>query len=182
MSGLGAIILVGGASRRMGVDKATQDWGGLRAVDRVAELARAVGASPVLTAGGDYGLPAIADPEKHAGPVAGVLAGAEALRKAGCRRALVLACDAPTLTADDLAPLLMAEGGAVYDGYPLPMVLPLAAAPSDTRPDWPLGRLADRAGLERLACPAAVAARVRGANTPEERAALVRMLPPAPTA
>ena len=42
---LGAIILSGGASSRMGVDKAAMDWLGRRAVDRVADLAFEVGAS-----------------------------------------------------------------------------------------------------------------------------------------
>ena len=41
-STLGAMILTGGASSRMGVDKATQLWEGIAAVERVAALARAV--------------------------------------------------------------------------------------------------------------------------------------------
>jgi molybdopterin-guanine dinucleotide biosynthesis protein A len=39
MNTLGAIILCGGGSRRMGRDKALLDWGGERAIDRVAALA-----------------------------------------------------------------------------------------------------------------------------------------------
>src|SRR4051794_11241884 len=53
---LGALILTGGASSRMGVDKAAAAWSGVRAVDRVVALAKALGAQPVLTAGAvDYG-------------------------------------------------------------------------------------------------------------------------------
>src|SRR5690349_21774956 len=89
---LGAIILAGGASSRMGVDKATQDWNGMRAVDRVAALARSLGCDPVIVAGGDYGLPFVPDPPES-GPAGGVMAGAAALRKAGAARALVLAVD-----------------------------------------------------------------------------------------
>ncbi|HEX5775802.1 MAG TPA: NTP transferase domain-containing protein [Caulobacteraceae bacterium] len=169
---LAALILAGGASRRMGVSKAAQDWGGVRAVDRVAELARQAGAGPVLVCGVDLGLPYVLDPTPQAGPVAGILAGAAALQ--GCERALVLAVDAPTLTLADLAPLLAKEGAA-YTGFPLPMVLPLAAIPDDAEPDWPLSRFADQARIERLPCPAEVAIRIRGANTPEEREALLRL-------
>lgn len=176
MTGLGAIILVGGASRRMGVDKAAQDWGGLRAVDRVAELARRAGAERIISAGGDYGLPSVPDPERYAGPVAGLLAGVEALREAGFERGLVLAVDAPTLRLRDLTPLLAEPAGASYSGFPLPMVLPLGALPQDAEPDWPLRRLVERVGLRQLDCPDEVARRVRGANTPEERQALLAEL------
>ena len=76
---LGVVILTGGASRRMGTDKAAQIWGGRRAVDRLADLARALGAVRVVTAGdGDYGLARAPDPAPQSGPVAGVLAGVEA--------------------------------------------------------------------------------------------------------
>lgn len=171
---LGAIILVGGASSRMGEDKATLDWGGRRAVDRVADLARSCGADLVVTAGGDYGLPSIADPSPQAGPVAGVLAAAPVLGAAGVVRTLILAVDAPTLRANDLAPLLAApKPGAAFQGFPLPAVLTLAALPEDANADWPLRRLIERTGLAVLDCPADLAPRLRGANTPEERAALL---------
>jgi molybdopterin-guanine dinucleotide biosynthesis protein A len=169
----GAIILTGGASRRMGADKAALEWDGRRAVDRVADLAHAAGAVRVLTAGRDHGLEHVDDPSPGAGPVGGVLAGARALAAGGLTRMLVLAVDAPTVTVEDLDPLLAAaEPGAVYDGLPVPMMVSLSALPEDAEAGWPLRRLVERAGLVALACDDAVRAWLRGANTPEERAAL----------
>ena len=171
---LGAVILVGGASRRMGQDKAVLDWGGRRAIDRVADLARAAGAAEVLTAGGDYGLPFVLDPSPQSGPVAGVLGGCAALKAAGCTRALILAVDAPTLAPEDLAPLLAAPApGASFAGYPAPMVIELAALPEDFDAGAPFRRLVEAAGLAALPIPEGLEPRLRGANTPEERAALL---------
>jgi molybdopterin-guanine dinucleotide biosynthesis protein A len=172
---LGAAILAGGASSRMGMDKATRLWDGVRAVDRVAALARAVGAQVVVTVGGkDYGPPFVPDPVPLGGPVGGLLAGAAALSATGCDRALILAVDAPTLQADDLAPLRDAPApGAAYRGNPLPMVIGLAALPPDAAPGWPLQRLVERAGLAQLDCQPERALRLRGANTPAEWAALL---------
>lgn len=174
---LGAMILCGGASSRMGQDKAVLDWAGSRAIDRVAALARAAGAEVVQSVGpADYGLPVVADPQL--GPTGGVLAGAAALRAAGCARALVLAVDAPTLTAQDLAPLLAARGAAAYASQPLPLVLDLADLPSGAEPGLALWRFAELAGAVRLPVPPGAQARLRGANTPEERAALLAELGP----
>lgn len=158
----------------MGADKATLDWGGRRAIDRVADLATAVQAERLLVSGGDYGLPFVADPYPQAGPVAGVLAAAAMLRAAGVTRALVLAVDAPTIRPDDLEPLIAAPApGAAYDGFHLPLVVELAALDHGLAPDAPLHRLLAGAGVARLACPPELAPRLRGANTPEERAALL---------
>jgi molybdopterin-guanine dinucleotide biosynthesis protein A len=169
MTPFGAIILTGGASRRMGADKALLDWDGERAVDRVAALAMAAGAVRVLTAGRDHGLEHVEDPWPGAGPVGGVLAGARALAAQGLSRMLVLAVDAPTATVEDLAPLLAAaEPGAFYEGLPVPMIVTLAALP-EAEAGWPLRRLVEAAGLAALACDEAVRLRLRGANTPEER-------------
>jgi molybdenum cofactor guanylyltransferase len=171
---LAAVILVGGSSSRMGANKAVLDWGGRRAVDLVAALARQAGAEFVVTAGGDYGLPFVEDAAPHSGPVGGVLAAAARLRAQGIERCLLLAVDAPTITPDDLSPLLEApRPGATYQGFPIPAVLDLAALPVDARADWPLGRLVERAGLAVLDCPPERAGRIRGANTTEERAALM---------
>jgi molybdopterin-guanine dinucleotide biosynthesis protein A len=171
---MGGLVLAGGASRRMGADKAAADWAGQRAVDRVFDLASGLCAGPVQVCGGDYGLPFVPDPFPGAGPVAGILAGAQALRTAGCTSALILAVDAPTLSAADLKPLLdAADPGAFFETLPLPMVIALDALPAEARADWPLRRLAERAGLASLACTAAVTARARGANTPAEQDALL---------
>ena len=177
-SSLGALILSGGASSRMGLDKGAQDWNGRRAVDRVADLARAAGAMAVLTVGPtDYGLPFVVDDPPLGGPVGGVLAGAETLRRLGVSRALVLAVDAPTLRLGDLALLLEAPPpGAGFEGYPLPMAVDLDALPADARADWPIRRLVEAAGLAAPPCPPSVRDRLRGANTPAERDALLAAL------
>lgn len=154
------------------------DWLGRTAVERVAALAVAAGAAPVLTVGAKaYGLSHLADDVAGAGPVGGVLAGARALLAAGVPRALVLAVDAPTLRLGDLRPLLASERpGAAYEGLHLPMMVNLDALPREARADWPIGRLIERAGLTRLPCGAAARSRIRGANTPEERKALLAQL------
>jgi molybdopterin-guanine dinucleotide biosynthesis protein A len=174
---LGAIILTGGASSRMGYDKASLDWGGVRAVDRVAALARAAGADAVLTAGGgDYGLPRAADSVPFAGPVGGIVTGARALSLARPARVLVLAVDAPTLRLDDLAPLLAAADGAAYAEMFLPAVIPVAALPADAEAGWPIARLLAQSRVSLIACPPDALPRVRGANTPRERDALMEDL------
>ncbi|THD78275.1 MAG: molybdenum cofactor guanylyltransferase [Phenylobacterium sp.] len=159
----------------MGADKAVLDWGGVRAVDRLADLCAELGIATVLTAGADHGLPFVLDDGQ--GPCGGILAGAARLRDEGAGRALILAVDAPTLIADDLRPLLEAPApGAMFEGLPLPMAIDLAAIPPETAPDWPLKRLAAEAGLVVLAVGPDAADRLRGANTPDERAGLLAAL------
>lgn len=168
---LGAIILAGGASSRMGADKAILDWGGRRAVDLVVGLAKAAGAVDLVVAGGDLGWPFVDD--GGGGPVGGLLAGARAIPD--MTRALALAVDAPTLAGADLEPLVLAPApGAAFLGFPLPMVIDLAAIPSNAEDSWPLERLIERAGLARLLAPTRAHSRLKGANTPAERDELLR--------
>lgn len=171
---IGAMILCGGASERMGTAKASLDWLGRRAVDRVASTAVEAGAVEILTVGPEnFGYPSVPDDEPLGGPVGGVIAGVRALAGKDVDRLLVLAVDAPTLTAADLQPLFASQAGAAFEGLNFPFVAPIAALPADARPDWPMGRLIERAGLVRTVCPPGSRERLRGANTPAERAALL---------
>lgn len=162
----------------MGADKAILDWGGARAVDRVASAAAQVGAAPILTVGGrELGFQHLTETERG-GPVAAITAGARALRLAGRLRALVLAVDAPTLSADDLVPLLVVEGpGAAYAGLHLPLVVALDALPPGAGAGWSMARLITDMGLRLLDPDPEAVLRLRGANTPAERAALLASLP-----
>jgi molybdenum cofactor guanylyltransferase len=189
---LGAAILAGGASSRMGEDKAVQLWAGHRAVDLVVALAGAAGATEIVTVGGDdYGWPQVPDAAPLAGPVGGILAGVAALAACGCDEALILAVDSPTIRLNDLWPLLAAPPpGAAFEGLHLPMRVAISALPADAEAGWPIRRLIERAGLARLPCPPGAKRRLRGANTPEEQARLMaealelggskRTEPPAP--
>jgi molybdopterin-guanine dinucleotide biosynthesis protein A len=176
---LGALILSGGASSRMGQDKAALVWNGVRAVDRVFATAMALGASPVFTVGGvDYRLPHVLERAPRSGPVGGVLLGAQHLRRSGCEVMLVLAVDAPTLRGGDVQPLLSHVGaGAAFEDLHLPFVVRLDALPQTLEAGSRLSQLLEASGVERLSCPQGARARVRGANTPEEWAALKAELP-----
>ncbi|MDB5440148.1 MAG: molybdopterin-guanine dinucleotide biosynthesis protein [Caulobacteraceae bacterium] len=170
---LGGLILAGGASSRMGSDKALQLWNGERAIDLAWGLARLLGAAEVLVSGGDYDLPFVPDPAGPHGPAAGVIVGCAALGQRGCHRVLVVAVDAPSTLAEDLAPLLSAPSpGACYFGLPLPMVIEIARLPAEATSHWPLRRLVEAAGLHVLSAPRGAQERLRGANTPAELAAL----------
>jgi molybdopterin-guanine dinucleotide biosynthesis protein A len=165
MDDLGAIILTGGRSVRMGGDKAALEWCGVRAIDRVASLANAAGAAKIVTVGHtNYGLSFVPDAAPDAGPVGGVLAGAAALAARGVHRVLVLAVDAPTIRLDDLRSLLM------------PFVAEIARLPVSMTSDWPLARMIDAIGAARLPCHKSASPRIRGANTLAERQVLLQDL------
>jgi molybdopterin-guanine dinucleotide biosynthesis protein A len=89
-------VLCGGASRRMGRDKALITVDGRLLAVRVAEALDAAGASAVVAVGGDLaaldaaGLTAVADAEPGAGPLTGVVT---ALGAAGDDIVFVAACD-----------------------------------------------------------------------------------------
>ena len=169
---LGGLILTGGASSRMGRDKAALEIGGIRAIDRLAALAKAAGAAGVSTVGGrDWGYPHVVDATAFGGPVGGVTAGAAFLEEQGCQTILAFAVDAPTLTIDDLRPLLSVRAGAAFEGFPLPFIAPLVRRP-DAEAGWPLARLLDAWGVLRLPMPAGAGERLKGANTPAEFEAL----------
>jgi molybdopterin-guanine dinucleotide biosynthesis protein A len=111
------VILTGGASRRMGADKALIEVGGRAMVLRVVDALRAAGCDPVECQGGDtdgldaLGLVAVPDAEPGEGPVVAVVQAIE--RHAG--PVVVAACDLPDLDAASVGLLVdaVASGAQV---------------------------------------------------------------------
>ena len=126
-------ILTGGASRRMGSDKALMLVDGEPLVARVAAALEMAGASSVTAIGGDtvrigaLGITALADTYPGEGPLGGIV---QALADAGRDESIVVvvACDLPWLTADAVRGLLDAVTGdvdvavACVDGHRQPVV------------------------------------------------------------
>ena len=115
------IVLTGGASRRMGTDKAFVVVGDRPMAVTVADVLWEGGCSPVECQGGDIdglaslGLVAHADTRPGDGPVAAI---ADALHRAG-ERIVVAACDLPGLDAGTVRTLDEADAPvavAVADG------------------------------------------------------------------
>ena len=123
---MAGLLLTGGASRRMGRDKALIEIDGRRLVDRAASLLAAV-ADPVVEVGpGWSGLAAVREDPPGSGPLAALSAGAAALRAAGHDGSvLVLAVDMPRVGVELLRFLAGRAGTATAvpraGGHPQPM-------------------------------------------------------------
>lgn len=93
------LLLTGGASRRMGADKATTVVDGVRLADRAARVLAAV-CDPVIEVGpGVTSLRACREEPPGGGPVAAVLAGRAALGESAEPEIVVLGCDLPGVDA-----------------------------------------------------------------------------------
>lgn len=103
-SAIGGIVLAGGRSVRLGMDKATLDWHGSPLVERVARLlARGIGGGPIVIvrAHGDTSpVPPVfesaSDPLPDAGPLVGLLEGLRRL-EGRVESAIAVPCDLPLL-------------------------------------------------------------------------------------
>lgn len=99
---LTGVVLTGGASRRMGVDKALVEVDGVAMAGRVAAALAEGGCDPVVCQGGDaqalavLELPVLPDSRPGGGPVAAIL---DALDAAAEGDVVICACDLPWLDA-----------------------------------------------------------------------------------
>lgn len=105
------VVLTGGASTRMGVDKATLTVGDKPMAVRVADVMWEAGCQPVECQGGDlaamaeYGLEAFPDRDPGSGPVAAIR---DALVRHDDRDVVVAACDLIELDGATVAALVSA--------------------------------------------------------------------------
>ena len=112
------LVLAGGASRRMGCDKAHLPIKGKPLSDIMAETLRAAGCDPVLISGPG----GIKDIYPGQGPLSGIHAAYDHLGKAEAM--VIVPVDMPALSAQSLKALIDAEGEAVlYAGQSLPLKL-----------------------------------------------------------
>ena len=123
-----AWILAGGASRRMGQDKALLPWGGQPLILALASLLARV-APPVHIVGPSHryshlGLPVIEDRRPGCGPLGGIEA---ALHATEAERNLIVACDMPRLSESLLQRLLETPGRCVLACTPDGRQHPLCA-------------------------------------------------------
>lgn len=129
-------ILAGGASRRMGRDKAALDWGGQPLLRHLLEVAREAGAADLAVVGGEpapgsllAGTVLLSDTVAGRGPVGGLLA---ALRWRPC--VLVAACDMPGLSPAWLRWLW--QRASEFPGWTLPESQPLCAVYTRALVPW----------------------------------------------
>jgi molybdopterin-guanine dinucleotide biosynthesis protein A len=108
-------VLTGGASRRMGADKALLEVHGVTLVRRVADALTAAGADRVVAVGGDIGglrsegLEAVPDQHPGEGPLGGILT---ALAATDADVVVVLACDLPAADPAAITAVVEALGQA----------------------------------------------------------------------
>jgi molybdopterin-guanine dinucleotide biosynthesis protein A len=131
---LSALLLSGGASRRMQADKALLDYAGRPQLLRAWDLLQRVGVEPAFVSINPdqqaealrAGLPTLADRVQSVGPAAGIITAQQAFP---AHAWLVLACDLPLLDAATLQTLIDARDpdrdatafGSRHDGLPEPL-------------------------------------------------------------
>lgn len=109
------IVLAGGKSRRMGVDKASLTLGGRTFLEIQVEKLKSLGAADIIVSGKDSGLPgtrSVMDISPGLGPLGGFLS---CFPEVSQKHALVLSVDVPLISASALEGLLDAHFRRDYD-------------------------------------------------------------------
>jgi molybdenum cofactor guanylyltransferase len=170
------VLLAGGASRRMGRDKAGLRWRGRPLLQHMRMLLGELALDRIVVSGDrPEEMDSIPDQRPGCGPLGGLASVAVGLPDATL---LVVPVDMPCLDAALLRGLLDAvpAGPVHYAERPLPMRLPLDEALRRWFCDWlaqtdaprAVHRLHARLGSQALPVESAALARLVNANTPED--------------
>ncbi|MFC3053531.1 molybdenum cofactor guanylyltransferase [Kordiimonas pumila] len=127
------VILAGGASSRMGVDKAEVQIRGVRMLDHMRDILKHAGINHINVLGRPSEPGGIPDTEPHTGPAIGLW---HYLRiQPENSRHLIVPVDMPNLDTAIINQLIEQRQWAYYNQNPLPL---LAIASSETTTDRPL--------------------------------------------
>jgi molybdopterin-guanine dinucleotide biosynthesis protein A len=178
-SGAAGAVLTGGASRRMGRDKAAVEVRGRPMGALVVEALRGAGLSPVFAVGGIgvAGSELVADHgQPPRGPMAGIVAALERAEGAGASVVVVLACDLPDATPAGIRSVVAALQAApdalvavpVLDGRsePLHAAWRVGALRRLTSGEASVHRVI--AGLPHVEVPGLDPAWLRNVNSPDD--------------
>ncbi|MFN0028926.1 MAG: molybdenum cofactor guanylyltransferase [Acidimicrobiales bacterium] len=184
------LILCGGASRRMGRDKALIEVDGVALVAIAAAALRGAGATTVSCVGGDaeelgrLGLPFQPDDQPGEGPLGGLLS---AFERDPTGVVMVLTCDLPLVDAEVVRAVVTTAGAHPHAAVAAPrfdgrlQLLSAAYRPAlvldHLRSCFTSGQRAVRAVLAHVEVvevdlPAALAAKLHDADTPQRLAEL----------
>jgi molybdenum cofactor guanylyltransferase len=121
--GTGGAVLCGGASRRMGRDKALIDVGGLPLAERVCSVLEAAGCGPVVLVGGNErrlvaatGRRWLPDSWPGEGPLGGTIDALRWWRRTAVAGVVIAACDLLDLTVEAVQAVAGGAGAAVAFG------------------------------------------------------------------
>lgn len=164
MFDLRGVILAGGASRRMGQDKATIDLNGATFLTQAISLLETVGAASIVVLGRPdlpHGVP---DRAPLSGPATALVDYLSTMPDGS--RHLVLPVDMPALSTAALSRLLMQQDWACFEGHMLPML-----AIGGDKPEPTPRRLRDLLNMKKASCLSIRQADRHGfvnLNTPDE--------------
>lgn len=164
MDKVAGVVLAGGRSSRMGINKALLSYKGQTLVSHMANILHRADIQDVFISGDVPGYDCIGDAVRHDGPAQAMYSLLEHF-SADYERLLFIPVDMPLMQVKTLKRLI-AQGGCVYyESYPLPACLVTGYGSSNSRS---VRALLDSMGARSIVLPAAYELSMSNINTPED--------------
>ena len=163
LEGIAGIVLAGGRSSRMGVDKAMLDYKGRTMLDHMRAVLLAAGIKDVFISGSYENYPCIADNGTFSGPARAISHVMQYLHE--YKGFLFVPVDMPFLDESALRALLSRSSGGYYRHSPLPVFIPKMNRISKA---VSVQSLLDDLDIDPIEIPADRVAILINTNTPED--------------